>query len=99
MAGEKGNQPYIQTIQAPNKKIRKDLYEISMKASDHIVSSIEENRNRISEVVDGLKGIGLAAESIDDEVNHLNQKSSEKSTAACVMDDILNQFSHIVNED
>ena len=76
----------------------KQCTEQAKQASDNIANSIEGNRNRISEVVEGLKGIRIAADSIDEEVNHLNHKSSEKSTAACVMDDILDQFTHIVQE-
>ena len=46
----------------------------------------------------GVEQIKDAVQSIDEEVTNLNMKSSQKSTAMCEMDDILNQFSVILHE-
>ena len=66
--------------------------------SSSIVKSIEKNSIAINKIVDSLKGIHVATESINGEVTNLNKRSSEKSTGICEITDILEQFSNIFNE-
>ncbi|MBQ6886070.1 MAG: hypothetical protein IJN54_00950 [Lachnospiraceae bacterium] len=66
--------------------------------SNTIVDSILKNSSQIDDAVRDMGYIKDAVQGIEDEVMNLNMKSSEKSTALCEMDDILNQFSIILHE-
>lgn len=66
--------------------------------SNNIVDAIAKNSDEVNEAMQGISHIKDAVQSIEDEVTNLNMKSSEKSTAICEMDDILNQFSIILHE-
>ena len=68
------------------------------KVSNTIADSILKNSGQIDGAMQGIVHIKDAVQGIDDEVENLNMKSSEKSTALCEMDDILHQFSTILHE-
>lgn len=67
------------------------------KVSNNIVDAILDKSRQIDASLNGINSIKDAVSDIDNEVANLNMKSSEKSTAICEMDDILQQFSNILH--
>lgn len=65
---------------------------------DNIVSAIARTSEQIDHAVNGMGAINDAIKGIDEEINGLNRKSSEKSTALCEMNDILHQFSAMMRD-
>ena len=76
----------------------KECTEQVKQVSNNIADSILSNSGQIDEAVQGLENIKDSVHSIEAEVEKLNTKSSQKSTALCEMDDILHQFSTVLHE-
>lgn len=76
----------------------KDCTDQVKQVSNTIADSIMKNSSQIDGAMQGIGHIKAAVQGIEDEVENLNMKSSEKSTALCEMDDILHQFSTILHE-
>jgi methyl-accepting chemotaxis protein len=66
--------------------------------ADNIVNAISDTSERIDDAVGSMDVISEAAKNIDDAIEQLNQKNSEKSVVLCEIDDILHQFTTLLEE-
>jgi methyl-accepting chemotaxis protein len=66
--------------------------------ADDIVNAIGDTSTQIQDAVEGMETISVAAKNIDDAIEQMNQKNSEKSIALCEIDDILHQFTKLLDE-